>query len=187
MKAVLKDSIGRKRFEVSATDYVTNTNGELLLLALEGPEQATRACWANVVKKRRGTRLTDTELTLKTQTKEMVVSVFPNSRYHSCREGDVLIVLNHRLDKLNSRFVIGGDEETPSPWFPRALEKLDRLPYMAAWIPTLWRAAIQDDLIVPMSTDYASIRVWRVGNNQARWQSIVRHLLRDGRLEVTGG
>lgn len=181
MYATLTDVKGRVRFRVQAPDYVWDSSG-MLLLSLAGPEQAVRACWANIVKGRRERSVTRTQLRLQDGMKEYWVSVNPLLRYHSVSMNGGLVVLREEFNRLHNRFILGGDGETPSPWFEMALKQVPTMPYKKAWLPALWKMGIENGLIVRPEGQQIGISIWQIQTAEHLWANHLKAMVKEGAL-----
>jgi hypothetical protein len=183
MHASLTDSIGRTRFsEVPVTDYLGDHDG-IVILALQGPQQAIRAVWANVVKNRRERSATPTEVILFRGMKKEVLKVDPTNRYHmvTLNDWDALAVLREDVNRIQAKYILGGSEESPSPWFPNALKKLDKLPYKTEWLPTIWQQAIESNLIKEQTTAQSAIPIWRIyPHSLPAWVKLWKGMIQKG-------
>lgn len=177
MFCTLKDATGRVRFKtVAVTDYADDHEGVLLLVLAGQAQQAVRAVWANLVKRRTGCYTQETEITLHADDGDRTIKVNPEHHFRSAWVGNTtLIIVRDELCKEHATVIFGGDRDTPSAWFPIALRNIPEMPYRDEWLPELWRAAIEAELVgeVPGSTT----PLWSIYLAKPRWLDLIKKLV----------
>lgn len=169
MKAELYDKAGRLRFVAPAGDFIQTNHGHLKLLTLGGSDTAKRACWAHIVKRRSERTITTTNLIIKEGGLSSAVCVNPTDRYKSAVWKGWLIVVHEGFLPQNSKYLVGGTETEPSPYFDLALRQVRTIPYKPEWKPYIWRAAIASGLL-NLQDGFSSVNVWEVRGREVRWE-----------------
>ena len=190
MYLTLKDSANRIRFRglVQAPDFASDGNG-MLLLSLVGPQTALLAVHANIVKHRPERTLVATQVMLRKGAEQFTVRTVPGNKYHISAMPEVdgqktVIILRTDFSKLGGhRYILGGTEDEPSPWFESAMSNLPTLPYKTEWLPVLWKEAQKAKLIaVPCYMNQVGIGVWQVSAQEVQWQKLLKELILKGAL-----
>lgn len=87
-----------------------------------------------------------------------------------------LIMLHPHFSRMDGRFMLGGTEEEPSPWFPRSFQNLIKVPFLFGWGATLWRVGIENGLINNRGI------YWSLNTDSNRWQKLIGRLVKEGQL-----
>jgi hypothetical protein len=179
MFCTLTDATGRVRFKaVAVTDYAEDSDG-VLLISLGGAQQAVRAVWANLVKWRTGRYTQETEIILRADDGDKKLRVNPEKHYSSAWQGtDTLIILREEFRKERARYILGGDQDTPSAWFSVALRNIPEMPYRDEWLPALWKHAIEKELVLEIKD--STIPVWAVRTYAPTWLEMLKTMVRKG-------
>jgi hypothetical protein len=180
MLAKLYDAKGRLRFkDIQVTDYAEDDEG-MLVVGFRGPEQAIRALWANIVKRRTARSKTPTEVVLLDGTRKFSLQVHPQNHYHQAAVGeDGMLIFRRAFNKLENSYIFGGDEETPSPYFELAMKQLPMLPYKPEWLPVIWHEAIKEELIKAPKVSRCGMTIWYI-NLQGYWRALWTRLVKEG-------
>jgi hypothetical protein len=182
MHASLFDIKGRLRFtDVPVADLVTDWSG-IVLLSLMGAPQANRAIWANIVKRRTTRNPTKTQVSVRRGGEEFRLEVTPKHKYHmaSGPRGEGIVIVRADLNRMNYRYILGGDEETPSPWFQRALTHVPTMPYREEWLPAIWQKAMKTSAITRPDRMWTATSIWKINRNERLWHTIIKELLQEG-------
>jgi hypothetical protein len=177
MIIVLNDSIGRHRVAVDSPSLCLQ-HMELLWMELTGPEQACKAIHAHIVQGRTTHNLTKTNVVTSEGASTQSIYVQPQAgAYFQVRKPDGLIVASTKLDRLHCEVIMWGDEETPSPWFGRAMNKIENVPYLPEWLPRLWTLGLQRGTIHELPAQAGDIRFWEVKQVYTYWRQIIQEIV----------
>jgi len=156
----------------------------LLYLELRGATEATRAIWANIVKRRDERSLTPTNVKLiNPGDRTGTISVIPRTKYHMRIKGDRLAMFHHKLDRLHRNYVLGGDDETPPPHFQITLQQKIDIPFLQEWTQTIWKKALELELVEKM--DSFGISCYEI-KQYANWHQVLTLLYEKGELQLYG-
>ncbi len=186
----LRDTIGRHRFDAPVSSFAQDPSEGLLMVELTGVPQANEAVWAHFVRGRSERTLQKTGATLRAGGLVIPIYLTPGVRYHRDKGiKDRVLILHDGFSRYKNRFIVGGDEETPSPWFPSSLS---RLPYglLPHWYPVLWRSSQKATssipvLITKVSEVWGPKAVWEVKTTdyEKYWERRIIQLLKSGELK----
>lgn len=94
--------------------------------------------------------------------------------------GFITMILAHPwFSRMEQRFILGGDEDTPSPWFSGAFQRVVPIPFMDHWTGPLWEAGIKNGMIKHLSREPS---VWQIDSNTYKWKRMVERMIQNGVL-----
>ncbi len=153
----------------------------LIYLELRGPQEATRAMWAHLVRHRRERSVVKTNVHINQGLRTFAVAVLPGrSKYHKRILGDRLIMINHRADKVQREFLLEGTKDEPSPWFVVAVQQKIDVPFLSQWTKIVWQEAIKKELIKQIPAWEMSC--WQLVSQDWRWQEMIENLWKGGKI-----
>lgn len=185
MNVVTYDKNGAIHFKQMVASDMATAGEELALLSLDGAPQAIRAAWAHLVTHRTQRSITSTEVGWREGPSSARMCVNPKGPgYTSVRDRGQLTILHRGFAPgKDGRFFFGGDEEEMSPYFEGALKRFTRVPYIPEWLPAIWKAAIEQGLLVPLKLTKCGLPIWQVSLDENKWQQLIVDLVKKG--EVT--
>lgn len=178
MYVKLHDKANRLRFTVPCAAYVADDSDGLLLLELVGADSENRAVWSHIVKARSERSLTATSAHFHAGASKDVICVVPTTKYHKVEQSGRVILLHEGLTRFRYEYLLGGDDDTPSPWFMLALQLHLAIPVLPHWAPALWQAARDRELVEPAKTAFGPAMVWKLDVNQNTWERTVQDLVK---------
>lgn len=184
---ILKDHLGKVRVNVPCSAYLMD-DGEMVYLELVSrAPQPVNAIRANIYKNRRTTALVATDVTIyDADGRAAKVFVVPKTRYHTFTVTPKASTIPHHImlhsgfDRLTNRYLFGGTETEPSPWFARAFQGQINAPFLTIWSSELWKAGIEHDLLKPLKGVGAT--GWRMSRDVLSWRSVIEEERKAGRL-----
>lgn len=191
MYVTLLDSIGRKRFTAPCAAFVQHEQDGLILIELTGVTSAVEAMWAHIVKGRTERSLVATTLYFNVGSVSHNLRVIPQTSYkRATKERSRMIIQHEGLSRFNYDYLLGGDVETPSPWFYQALSVKLPYPVLRHWAEPLWVHAVDGNLVVPVRTAYG-VSAWKLHATDYYlngWQKLITSLIKKNILtEVPNG
>jgi hypothetical protein len=141
MYVKLHDKADRLRFTVPCAAYVADNADGLPLLELVGADSENRAVWSHIVKARSERSLTATSAHFHAGASKDVICVVPTTKYHKVEQSGRVILLHEGLTRFRHQYLLGGDDNEPSPWFMLALQQHIPIPVLPHWAPVLWAKA----------------------------------------------
>ncbi len=158
----------------------------LIYLDMQGPEVALNAIWANIVKHRTKRSVTPTNVYVfnpelgRTMDTRDWLHVLPGCRYfsrmvHKTRH----VMFNSFASKISQKYIFGGDDQTPSPWFKTALQKNVDLPFIPEWLDIIWQKAVERGHVLPVPAH--NINCWHI-DYSADWHQILLELREEDKL-----
>lgn len=186
MIAILKDSADRVRGSVACPSWALLNGKELLWLELHGSEQLVRAYWAHLMRGRMGQKAVPTDIWLMDGgwSKQIWILPFKSTYFkiqHTLKaEQMTVMVIAHRqsLAKLEDQgeIVIGGTEDTPSPWFVKNLSRNAKfLPFLYEWGEILWVEGIKRKIIRPIP-DIEGLTFWNINPRNLSWNTLLKDI-----------
>ena len=178
MYVKLHDSAGRLRFTVPCAAYVADDENGLLLLELVGADSENRAVWSHIVKARSERSLTTTSAHFHAGASKDGICVVPTTKYHKVEQSGRVILLHDGLTRFRYEYLLGGDDDKPSPWFMLALQLHLAIPVLSHWASTVWAAARGRKLVRPVDVSFGPATVWKLDLNLSSWESVVQDLVK---------
>jgi hypothetical protein len=143
--------------------------------------QSINAFRANIYKNRRTTQLVSTDIKVfDPKGEERIVRVIPKTKYHLLNTNHHYVIMHEGFDKLHMNYLLGGDDETPSPWFQYAVQNFISVPFLSQWTQELWQAAVAESLVEKLSAQ--GVTAWRLYRRGDDWQELILSLRKDGGL-----
>jgi hypothetical protein len=155
----------------------------LLILELAGPDSGRRAIWSNIVKGRKANSREHTDVVFQVGGIKINVMVTPTkaNKYHQVKDRDRTILIHDSLSRFRYEYLLGGTEDEPSPWFFGAFQMNLNLPTLNHWTETLWRHAVDEEIIKPVQS-HGSVTVWHAHWYEPRWSKLITELVKTGTL-----
>jgi hypothetical protein len=184
----LYDKNGKHRVSCPVLTFAQDANESyapgLLLLEIAGPDSARRAIWSNIVKGRTSNSREATDVMFSYGGIKKIVLVTPTktNKYHQVKDKNRTLLVHDGLSRFRYEYLLGGDEDEPSPWFFPAFQLNLNLPTLDHWMSTIWREAIDEGNIVPVQ-NYGTVTLWKVLWYEPRWQKLLSRLVKDGTLK----
>ena len=73
-----------------------------------------------------------------------------------------VILLHDGLTRFRYEYLLGGDDNEPSPWFMLALQQHIPIPVLPHWAPVLWARAHELSLVRPADVSFGPAVVWQL-------------------------
>lgn len=186
MYCIRTGSKGKALYTVQVPSFIAGHDYDegLLWMEMAGAEQACRAIWAYLVKKRterKPTKLAGISVREGMQIHNIYID--PTIKYYSAVTTHGLVVFHQDFSRLSGRLMLGGDWSIPSPWFQASFQKLVSVPFLPEWIPALWKCGIENELITEPKTVIGPVRVWKLVSNYDKWARLVRNIVREGKWQ----
>jgi len=184
MYVKLHDKADRLRFTVPCAAYVADHEDGLLLLELVGADSENRAVWSHLVKARSERSLVATGAHLHAGGAAEVICVVPTTKYHKVEQTGRVILLHDGLTRFRYQYLLGGDEEEPSPWFLPALQLHLAIPVLPHWASVVWTEARSSRLVQPADASFGPAVVWKLNTHPVSWEHLVQRLVKERRVGV---
>jgi len=184
MYVELHDKIGRLRFTVLTAAYVADQADGLLLLELVGADSENRAVWSHIVKARTERSLVTTNAHFHAAGVDEAICVVPTIKYHKVEQAGRVILLHDGLTRFRHLYLLGGSEDTPSPWFMPALQMHLPIPVLPHWAPIVWHQALAERLVRPVETCFGAAVVWKLNVRPISWERLVQDLVKEKRVGI---
>jgi hypothetical protein len=184
MYVKLHDSAGRLRLNVPCAACVADDENGLLLLELVGADSENRAVWSHLVKDRSERSLVATGAQFHAGASKDVICVVPTTKYHKVEESGRVILLHDGLTRFRYEYLLGGNDNTPSPWFMPALQQHIPIPVLPHWAPVLWTKAREKKLVQPADLSFGPAVVWQLDLNQNSWERMIQDLVKTRKVTV---
>ena len=178
MYVKLHDKADRLRFTVPCAAYVADNADGLLLLELVGADSENRAVWSHLVKARSERSLVATGAQFYAGGAAEVICVIPTTKYHKVEQSGRVILLHDSLTRFRYQYLLGGDDEQPSPWFLPALQMQIPIPVLPHWAPVIWTNARERNLVQPVDVSFGPAVVWQLDLNQNTWERMIQELVK---------
>jgi hypothetical protein len=82
---------------------------------------------------------------------------------------------------MNGEFMLGGDEEIPSPWFKTSLQRLVSVPFLPEWTDDLWREGVKKSMVYKPDLCVGA-QVWILKTYAEKWEDTMGEMLREGTI-----
>ncbi len=184
MYVKLHDKANRLRFTVPCAAYAADNPAGLLLLELVGADSENRAVWSHIVKARSERSLVDTNAHLHVGAATETIQVVPTTKYHKVEQAGRVILLHDGLTRFRYEYLLGGDDDEPSPWFMQALQQHIPIPVLPHWTPMIWAKARDLRLVQPANVSFGPVVVWQLHLNQDAWNQIIQDLVKTRKVTV---
>jgi hypothetical protein len=184
MYVKLHDKAERLRFTVPCAAYVADDENGLLLLELVGADSENRAVWSHIVKARSERSLTATSAHFHAGASKDVICVVPNTKYHKVEQSGRVILLHDGLTRFRYEYLLGGDDDAPSPWFMLALQQHIPIPVLSHWAPVIRAKARELSLVRPADVSFGPAVVWQLDLNQNTWERMIQDLVKARKVTV---
>ena len=158
---------------IALDDDIWHGSG-LLYLDIFGATEAMETVHAHLVKHRKGHNPTVTNLELVGE-EITILQVVPRTKYHKIYEQGHLLIINPHLNRLNRDWLLGGDENTPSPWFRITLAQKIDVPFLPQWADTLWTRGLKEGLISPAQC--WGVNCWKIEKQTQNWRELVLEII----------
>jgi len=178
---ILRDSKQRERLRVPVVCIANDSY--LWYLEVVGSEQATKAIWSNVQISHNYrtdgmlttqsffvSGATQVQLKIPSKTKYLMVSKVQENQTR-------MVIMHPGVTKISYQMIVGGDEETPSPWFSSALTKIN-VPIKQEWLNWFWREAQKRNLISQPDC-LVGFRMWHVDQRPMEWQALATRYVKE--------
>lgn len=172
----------RHRFTVRCPFFVHDRTDGLVFMELVGVPTETRAVWAHLLQGRSERSLVDTNAVFQIAGVRTTVRINPTTKYFSYQTRSRLLLMHEEMTKQNMRYMLGGTETEPSPWFQTVLSHHLPYPFLLGWLPQLWLYGVSDNLIQPADS-WGPQRVWKFWPNDYEWRRLIVAKVRSGNLK----
>jgi hypothetical protein len=187
MYVELHDKTGRLRFTVPCAAYVADNAHGLLLLELVGADSENRAVWSHIVKARSERSLTATNAHFHAAGADETICVVPTTKYHKIEQPGRVILLHDGLTRFRYEYLLGGDDDVPSPWFMLALQQHIPIPVLPHWASAIWAKARELSVVRPADLSFGPAVVWQLDLNQNAWEQMIQDLVKARKVTVEAG
>jgi hypothetical protein len=184
MYVELHDKTGRLRFIVPCTAYVADNADGLLLLELVGADSENRAVWSHIVKARSERSLVATGAQFHAAGADETICVVPTTKYHKVEQSGRVLLLHDGLTRFRYEYLLGGDDDVPSPWFMLALQQHIPVPVLPHWAPVIWAKARELSVVQPTNVSFGPAVVWKFGLNPNTWEQMIQGLVKARKVTV---
>jgi len=171
--------------KVSAPVLALCSDTILLMIELAGSTTGNQAIWSHLVRGGRERTPTATDCKVWTGSDSTTLYVDPSrGKYYSTRLAGSLVLLHEELTTVNRKYIIGGTDTVPSPWFLASLRGHMNVPVLAHWGPALWVAGLKADLLKPVPA-FGGVTVHKLSNRRlgSGWDRLMTKMVQAKTLQ----